>query len=136
MTFEIYVMRRFQIWHDILFIKKKTFKIEIFSVLIKTKRMVKMNLSNGNETKSDIFRQDVLKSDIIFHRLQNLKMFQWLIICIFQFHCKNEHKQVKWNKIKWDMCKFDNIFLIYQGTYYLNDFWNLFLDKVYLKNEW
>ena len=38
--------------------------------------MVNMNLSNGNEAKSDIFRQDVLKSDIIFHRSQNLKMFQ------------------------------------------------------------
>ena len=27
------------------------------------------------------------------------------IIDIFQFHCKIEHKQVKCNKIKEDMCK-------------------------------
>ena len=26
------------------------------------------------------------------------------------FHCKSEHKQVKWSKIKQDMCKSDSIF--------------------------
>ena len=28
------------------------------------------------------------------------------------------------------------MFIIYKVVDYLNDFWNLFLDKVYLKNEW
>ena len=35
------------------------------------------------------------------------------------------------------MCKSDSIFfLTYEVVHYLNDFWNLFLNKVYLKNEW
>ena len=33
-----------------------------------------------------------------------------LIISIFRFYCKSEHKQVQRNKIKQDMCKSDNIF--------------------------
>ena len=32
------------------------------------------------------------------------------IIGIFQFHCKNECKQVKGNEIKGDMCKSDSTF--------------------------
>ena len=28
----------------------------------------------------------------------------------WQFHCKSEHKQVKWDEIKQNMCKFDSIF--------------------------
>ena len=59
------------------------------------------------------------------------------IVIISQFHCKSEHKQVKWNKVTRDMCKSDGISLLtYKVVHYLNDFWNLFLDKVYLKNEW
>ena len=27
------------------------------------------------------------------------------------------------------------LFLIYKVVHYLNEFWNLFLDKVYLENE-
>ena len=34
------------------------------------------------------------------------------------------------------MYKCDSIFLIYKVVHYLNDSWNLLLDKVYLKNEW
>ena len=30
------------------------------------------------------------------------------IIAIFQFHCISEHKQVKGNEIKGDMCKSDS----------------------------
>ena len=29
--------------------------------------MTKVNPSNGNETRSDIFQWDIFKSDIIFH---------------------------------------------------------------------
>ena len=32
------------------------------------------------------------------------------ILKYFQFHCKNEHKQVKGNKFKQGMCKADSIF--------------------------
>ena len=38
------------------------------------------------------------------------------IISIFQFHCKSEHKQVKWNKIKRDTCKFHSIFPYLQSS--------------------
>ena len=38
--------------------------------------MAKVNLSNVNKTKSDIFSWDILKSDIIFHWPQNTKIEQ------------------------------------------------------------
>ena len=38
------------------------------------------------------------------------------IIGTFQFHCKSEHSQVKWNKITRDMCKSDSIFPYLQGS--------------------
>ena len=57
------------------------------------------------------------------------------LIGIFQFRCKNEHQQVKSNKIKQGIVKSDSFFLIYKAVQYLNGFKNLFLDKVYLKNE-
>ena len=57
------------------------------------------------------------------------------LIDIFKFHFKSEQEQVKSNKFRQDMWKSDSIFAIYQVVHYLNDFWNLFLDKVYLKNE-
>ena len=61
------------------------------------------------------------------------------IIAIFQLHCKNEHRQVKWNKIKRDMCKSDSICPYLQGTalfeWFLKYIYiHIFLDNVYLKN--
>ena len=47
-----------------------TFSVEILSF------MTKVNQTNGNETKSDIFPWDILKYDIIFHWSQNAKLFQ------------------------------------------------------------
>ena len=40
--------------------------------------MTKLNLNNGNETKSDIFSCDIFKSDIvfIFDYSQNIKIFK------------------------------------------------------------
>ena len=38
--------------------------------------MTKINPSNRNETKSDIFSGDIFKSDIIFHWSQNTKILQ------------------------------------------------------------
>ena len=37
--------------------------------------MTKVDRSNGNEIKSDIFQWDILKSAIIFHWSQNAKLF-------------------------------------------------------------
>ena len=56
------------------------------------------------------------------------------IIATFQSHCKSEHNQVKWNKITTAILTV--FFLIYKVVRYLNGFWNSFLDKVYVKNEW
>ena len=56
-------------------------KNKVFKWLLKSKFLSFMNEVNpndGNETKSDIFSCDIFKRDIIFHRLQNTKMFQWL----------------------------------------------------------
>ena len=94
-----------------------TFKIEIFSLV------TKMNLKNGNETES-----------FIFHWLQNTKIFQWS--SIFQFHCKSDHKQVNWNKMKENMCKSDSISPYSPSGTLIKGIWNVFLDKIYPKNEW
>ena len=37
--------------------------------------MTKVNPNNENETKSDIFPWEILKSGFIFHWLQNIKYF-------------------------------------------------------------
>ena len=58
-------------------------------------------------------------------------MSMTFIIGNFQSYCKSEHFQVKWNKITQNMCKSDSMFFIYKIVHYLNDFWNLFLGKVY-----
>ena len=85
--------------------------------------MTKVNPNNGIEIKSD--KQIIL--DILM----------FFIIGTFRSHCKSEYIQVKWNKITRDMCKSDSIFPCLQGsTLFKNDFWKLFLDKVYLKNVW
>ena len=115
--------------------------IKVFQWHSKTKFlgfMTKVNPSNGNnenKIKLGIFPQDIFKSDISFHWSQNTELFQWLKFGIFQFNCKSEHKQVKLNEIKQIICTSDSFFLIYKVLCYLTDFWNLFLDKVYLKNE-
>ena len=41
--------------------------------------MAKVNPSNGNETKSDIFPWDIFKPDINFHWSPNTKIFQQLL---------------------------------------------------------
>ena len=38
--------------------------------------MFKVYVNNENETKSDIFTQDIFKFDIIFNWFQNTKLFQ------------------------------------------------------------
>ena len=67
--------------------------------------MTKVNPSNGNETKSDIFHGTYSHLTSFFIGPKILKYFNVIVIGIFQFHCKSEHKQVKNNKIKRNMCK-------------------------------
>ena len=59
----------------------------------------------------------ILKSDIIFRWKQNAKYFNdFYIWHSFQFHCKSDHKQVTWNKIKRAMCEYDSIFFCLQSS--------------------
>ena len=37
------------------------------------------------------------------------------IIGTFQFHFKSDHKQIKWNRITWEMCKSDSLFPYWQS---------------------
>ena len=108
--------------------------IEVFQWLSKSKflsSMTKMNPDNENETKSDIYSSGTFKSDIIFVCCQNTKIFQDL----HNWHLSiSLHKWVQTKiKIKRGMCKSDSIFVIYKMVHYLNDFWDLFLAKVFLK---
>ena len=41
--------------------------------------MAKVNPSNGNETKSDIFPWSIFKFDIVFYWLQNTEIFKVLL---------------------------------------------------------
>ena len=114
--------------------------IEIFQWLSKSKflsLMTKVNQNYGNETKSDIFQRYVFKSDVVFLFPLNTKIFLWLLwLALFDLI-------VKVNAIKKGEIKSHGtcgnltvFFLFYKVVHYLNDFWNLFLDKVYFKNEW
>ena len=62
------------------------------------------------------------------------------IIAIFQLHCKGKHKQANLNKVQGDMCKSDgNLPHLQSSTlfrWHERNERNLFLDKIYLKNEW
>ena len=57
------------------------------------------------------------------------------IIDTFQSNCKSEHNQVSEIKSHGTCASLTIFFLLYEVVYYLNDFWNLFDDKVYVKNE-
>ena len=79
-----------------------TSKIKIFSVLgIKWTQM--------EMTQNQIFCHETYSNLTSFSL--GCKILKYLNdwICIFQFYCKSEHKQVKWNKIKPDMWKSNSI---------------------------
>ena len=69
----------------------------------------------------------------IWHHFSLVAKYQMIsmnfIIGIFQIHFRTEHKQVKWNNAI-------VFFLVYRVVHYLNGFWRLLIDKVYLENEW
>ena len=76
--------------------------------------MTKMNPHNGNETKSDIFSWNIFKSDTIsFYIKKCQSIFMAFIIKISQIYNYSEHKQWKWNIIRyfsWDIFKSGFIF--------------------------
>ena len=119
-------MGHIQILRYIIFNKKILF--QWLSKPIFLSFMSKVNSNNGNETKTDIFSWSTFKSDIIFHSSQNTEIIQWLLyLASFNSIGKvSTNKKIE-TKLR-DMCKSD-IFLIYKVVHYLNDFWNLFLDK-------
>ena len=93
--------------------------------------MTKVNPSNGNETKSDILPMDILKFDIVFIGRKILKYFNYFYNWHFSISLQKWAQSRKWNKITRDTCKSDSICFIYKAAHYLNDFWNLFVDKIY-----
>ena len=123
-----------EIWHSIFFIKRYssisvTFEIDIsqFSDYSEPKQQKWSKIRHFfHETYSN------LTSFFIGHKIWNY-FNEFYNRHFFQFHCKSEYKQVTWNKIKQDMRKSDSIFPYYNVILCLNDFWNLFLEKYYLK---
>ena len=78
--------------------------------------MTKVKPNKVNETKSAIFPWAIL-------------------IGIFQFDCKREHKQVKWNKIKRHMSKSEIIFHYLQSNGLFQWLLKFISEKVHFKNE-
>ena len=118
--------------------------------------MTKVNLNDRNETKSDIFPWNIFNSHAItqtmemkqyqtfFHGTYSnltsffigykiLRISMTFIISIFQFVSTNSWKEMKWKEI---CANLTVLFFIHNVLLYLNDFWNLFFDKVYFKNKW
>ena len=121
----------------ICFLSKNT---KIFQWLSKSNISVffiTLEPNDGNETKSGIFSWDIFKSDIIFNWSQNYEIFKWLAsTAYFNFIAKvNVSRSIKM-KLNGTRANLTVFFLIYNALYCLNDFWNLFLHKVHLKNEW
>ena len=124
-----------------------------------------VNPNNGNETKSDAFLWDILKSNTNLSLSKNINYFS-----DFQNRNFSILLRLKWNQAielrqnqtffrgtysnltlffigrkilkyfndfcNWHFCVNLTVFsLIYIVVHYLNHFWNLFLNKIYLKND-
>ena len=76
--------------------------------------MTELNLSNENETKSDIFPWDIFKSDSIFFLSKYIKLFQWILKSEFlSFVTKvnpNNVNEAKLSIFPWDIFKSDTFF--------------------------
>ena len=112
---------------DIYFLLKY---IKVFQWLSKSEFvsfMTKVNPNNGNKTKSDIFPRDIFKSNIIFIDRKILKYFKDFYNWHFSISLQ---KWAQSSKVKLHgTCANLTVFFIYK--LFLNDFWNLFLDKLY-----
>ena len=105
--------------------------IQIFQWLSKSKFlscMTKVNPKNGIETSQTFFCGTYSNTTKIFQWLLLLELFN-LIVKVNTF----EQSEIKSHRACANLTVF---FLIYKVAYYLNYFWHLFLDKIYLKNEW
>ena len=91
--------------------------------------MTKVSLSNGNETKSDIFPWNIFKSDGISFLSKHIKVFQWLSKSKF-FNCMTKVNPNNGNEIKPDifpmdvLSRSDTIFIVCKILKYFNDFYN------------
>ena len=96
-----------------------------------------LDYSEPKQQKWSKIRHFFMKHIQIWHHFLLVTKYEIILMNfitgIFQFHCKSEYKQVKWNKIKQDISKSDSIFPYYNVILCLNDVWNLFLEKYYLK---
>ena len=124
-------MGHVQIWRHILFYQKilkyfNDFQNRNFSVLwLKWTQTMKMK---QNQT---FIHRAYLNLISFLLAPKTLKYFNDL----HNWHLSiSLHKWVQTKiKIKRGMCKSDSIFVIYKMVNYLNDFWDLFLNKVFLK---
>ena len=95
------------------------------------------NGNNGNETKSNIFPWDIFKSNSISYSTQSTNIFQWLFLSVlFNFISKVTTNRSRDIKSYGTYANLTVFFLIYKAVHYLNDFWNLCFDQVYLKHDW
>ena len=106
--------------------------IKVFQWLSKSEFvsfMTKMNPNNGNKTKSDIFPWDIFKSGIVFIGCKILKYFKDFYNWHFSISLQ---KWAQSSKVKLHgTCANLTVFFIYKAVLFLNDLWNLFLDKLY-----
>ena len=117
-------MGRIQIWQHIFFLARSILKyIRVFQWLSKSKVlsfMTKANPNNGNETKVDISMWHIQIWHYFSLALKYWNISMAFVIGSFQFYSKSEHKQVKWNKITWEICKSDSIFPYLQSSTLFN----------------
>ena len=91
--------------------------IKVFQWLSKSKFLSFITKGNSNKKKMKQYQTLSMGHIQIWHHFALvakyfsdlrcfIRYFNDFLIGIFEFHCKSEHKQVKSNKIKPDMCKF------------------------------
>ena len=69
-----------------------------------------MNQINGNETKSDFFHETNSNLTSFFTGCKILKYLNDVLNRHLSISLQKWNKEVKWNKIKQDMCKSGSIF--------------------------
>ena len=106
------------------------------SNIIKGTFLPNLKVDDVSETKLwkwNIIRYISMRHTQIWHHFSIAAKHQHIsmtfLISIFQFHWKSEPQQVKWNKVKRDICKSDSTFPYLQSTIVFERLLNLFLDK-------
>ena len=130
-------MGHFQIWRHIFTYQKilhqfKDFRNQNFSVFW-LKKPWTMEMKQ-NQTFSIGHIQVWHHFSLVARYLHTLMPF--IFDMFFKFIAKvstNKWREIELNSTSANLTIF---FLIYKVVHYLNEFWNLFLDMVYLKNDW